>query len=282
MKIIQSAKQLQQEILLLKQQEKKIGFVPTMGNLHQGHLSLVDIAKTKSDIVVASIFVNPMQFGQGEDLDKYPRTLSEDIDKLEALEIDYLFTPTNQEIYPQGKDCHTSVEVNRLSENLCGASRPGHFRGVTTVVNILFNIVQPDIAVFGKKDYQQFQIIKAMVKDLMLPIQIIGGGIIREDNGLAMSSRNMYLTEHQKIEASYLRKIILSTAESIRQGMSFSQAQLEAKEHLASKGFKIDYFEIMGRSILQPATQQDKKLLIVAAAWLGKPKLLDNLEIDLV
>jgi len=197
MKIIQSPHQFQQEMLQLKQQGKTIGFVPTMGGLHAGHLSLVDIAKQHAEIIVSSIFVNPMQFGENEDLDSYPRTLETDIEKLKSLNVDYLFTPTNDDIYPLGKAKHTSVEVEHLANKLCGISRPVFFKGIATVVSILFNIVQPTIAVFGKKDYQQYRIIQSMVKDLMFPIKVIGGETIRESNGLAMSSRNSYLTDEQ-------------------------------------------------------------------------------------
>jgi pantoate--beta-alanine ligase len=282
MKIIQSPLDIQQQMLALKAQGKTIGFVPTMGNLHQGHLSLIEIAKQKSDISVASIFVNPMQFGEGEDLDSYPRTMSEDIRKLESLNVDYLFTPSNESIYPLGKDSHTSVEVNRMTDTLCGASRPGHFRGVTTVVNILFNIIQPNIAVFGKKDYQQYQVIKAMVKDLMLPIEIIGGEILREANGLAMSSRNGYLTVQEKTRASQLRKIILQTAEQLKQGKeSIDAIKQMATEQLESSGFKKDYFEIVNQLDLADAKASDKKLLISAAAWMGKPRLIDNMELEI-
>lgn len=281
MKIIQSATTLQSEILKLKKQGKTIGFVPTMGNLHAGHLSLIEIAKQKADIIVCSIFVNPMQFGKGEDLDSYPRTLAEDTKKLEPLNIDYLFTPNEAEIYPLGKDNHTSVEVSRMTNTLCGKSRPGHFKGVTTVVNILFNIVQPDVAVFGKKDYQQYQIIKAMVKDLMLPIEIIGGEIVREENGLAMSSRNNFLSKEQRKQASQLREVILSCADEIKSGVEFDTARNKAINKLIESGFKPDYFEIISQSNLEKANSSDKDILIAAAAWMGKPKLLDNLEIYL-
>jgi pantoate--beta-alanine ligase len=281
MQIIQSPSEIQQQLFDLKRQGKTIGFVPTMGNLHQGHLSLIETAKQKADIVVCSIFVNPMQFGENEDLDKYPRTLKKDIEKLEAYNIDFIFTPSEADIYPQGKETHTSVQVNRMSENLCGASRPGHFKGVTTVVNILFNIIQPDFSIFGKKDYQQLQIIKAMVKDLLLPVEIIGGEIIREKNGLAMSSRNGFLTAQEREHASLLRKEILHAAEKIKQGESILSAVEYAINKLETSGFKIDYFDVLRSADLQPATTEDKNLLIAVAAWLGKPKLLDNFEFDL-
>ena len=279
MKIINDPNQIQQEILALKRKGKTIGFVPTMGNLHQGHLSLIEEAQKHSDYIVSSIFVNPMQFGPNEDFGSYPRTLSADIEKLESLKTDLLFTPTNDAIYPQGKEMHTSVEVNRLTDKLCGASRPGHFKGVTTVVNILFNIVQPDVAVFGKKDYQQLQVIKAMVNDLMMPIQIIGGEIKRESNGLAMSSRNGYLSDAEILQASQLRAILLDSGNLLKAGTNIREVETRAKKHLESSGFKIDYFCVVRTNDLEPAESHDKELLIAAAAWLGQPRLIDNLEL---
>jgi len=281
MEIIQDPKTLQQQLIELKRQGKTIGFVPTMGNLHAGHLSLIDIARARADIVVSSIFVNPMQFGENEDLDSYPRTLEADSQKLAARGTDFLFTPTEQQIYPRGKAFHTSVEVNRLTEKLCGASRPGHFRGVTTVVNILFNIVQPEVAVFGKKDYQQFQVIKAMVNDLQIPVKIIGGEIVRETNGLAMSSRNGYLSSNELEQASQLRKAIKTAGEQIQQRQSMTAVIQQAKNFLADKGFKVDYFEVVRQADLEPAQTGDTELLIAAAAWLGKPRLIDNLEVKI-
>ncbi len=281
MKIIDNPVALQQELLTLKKKGKSIGFVPTMGNLHAGHLSLVQLIKKQSDIVVCSIFVNPAQFGENEDLASYPRTLSEDIQKLEALGIDYLFTPTDNQIYPHGKNKHSSVELNRLTEHLCGSSRPDHFKGVTTVVCILFNIVQPDVAAFGKKDYQQYQVIKAMTRDLMMPIKIIGGEIVRESNGLAMSSRNTYLSKAEKEKASTLRQTILSTAEQIKSGTSLEKTIENAINNLKRHGFKIDYFKVVRQNDLQEAQQTDKSLLIACAAWLGQPRLIDNLELNL-
>jgi len=281
MQVIRSPKELQKHILELKARGKTIGFVPTMGNLHQGHISLVELAKQKSDIIVSSIFVNPMQFGPNEDFDSYPRTMEADIKKLTNAGCHLLFTPTNDDIYPQGKEIHTSVEVNRLTDKLCGASRPGHFRGVTTVVNILFNIVQPDIAIFGKKDYQQLQIITSMVDDLMIPIKIIGGEIVREENGLAMSSRNGYLSNEELNQAAILRQTILKSAEQINQGIPFSEVRNSAIEHLNSNGFKVDYFEVVSQKTLETATDNNSDILIAAAAWLGSPRLIDNLEIEI-
>ncbi|MCW8878215.1 MAG: pantoate--beta-alanine ligase [Kangiellaceae bacterium] len=282
MKIFSSPTELQSHIVNLKKQGKSVAFVPTMGNLHQGHLSLVELAKQKADIVVCSIFVNPTQFGPNEDFDSYPRTLEQDTKKLEQVGNQILFTPTNNDIYPQGKEVHSSVEVNRLTDKLCGASRPGHFRGVTTIVNILFNIVQPDVAIFGKKDYQQYLVIRAMVKDLMMPIKIIGAEIAREPNGLAMSSRNGFLAEQEKKQSSYLREVILLSQKQLEDPKKdINEVKLQACKLLQNKGFKVDYFEIVERNTLELATSNDNELLIAAAAWLGKPRLIDNLEVNL-
>ena len=273
---------LQNELIKLKRSGKIISFVPTMGNLHEGHLSLIELAKKQSDIIVSSIFVNPMQFGPNEDYDNYPRTLDSDKNKLEQLNVDFLFTPTDEDIYPLGKEKHTSVELNRLTNKLCGEKRPGHFRGVTTVVNILFNIVQPDLAIFGKKDYQQFLVIQSMVKDLMMPIKIVGAEIKREANGLALSSRNQYLSEMQKNSASLLQQTINKMGEAIKQGdTSFKQLIKQTSDKLSKNDFKIDYLEVVRQSDLETATPEDKNILIAVAAWHGTPRLIDNLEINL-
>jgi pantoate--beta-alanine ligase len=282
MKIFDNPYPIQKELLSLKKSGKKIGLIPTMGNLHRGHLSLFQLAQKNCDILVGSIFVNPMQFGANEDLDQYPRTLQQDIEKLTAIGVDYLFTPSNETIYPMGTKVNTSVEVNRLTKRLCGGSRPEHFRGVATVVNILFNILQPDLVIFGKKDYQQYLILSAMVKDLFLPIEIIGGEIVREDNGLAMSSRNKFLTQEQKQQASLLQKILLSTAEKIKSGeKDYPTLKQQAIKQLEQSGFKVDYLEVCNKVTLENANTEDSELLIAAAAWLGQPRLLDNIEISI-
>lgn len=282
MQIIQDPKVLQSAMTALKKRGKTIGFVPTMGSLHEGHLSLVKTAQQKTDISVASIFVNPMQFGPNEDFETYPRTLQDDIEKLQALHVDYLFTPTTESIYPLGKDVHTSVEINRLTNKLCGKSRPVFFKGITSVVSILFNIVQPNLAVFGKKDYQQYRIIQSMVEDLMFPIQVIGGETIREDNGLAMSSRNNYLSAQEKDKAGLLRQVILATAENIKQGKaSITALKTAAKQEIIDAGFTMDYVEIIRRSDLEDATSADKELLIAVGVWLNDIRLIDNLELTL-
>jgi len=282
MKIYQKPSEIQRELIALKKTGKKIGLIPTMGNLHRGHLSLFQLAQKKCDILVGSIFVNPMQFGANEDLDKYPRTLKEDINKLQEIGVDYLFTPTNEVIYPIGTKQNTSVEVNRLTKRLCGESRPEHFRGVATVVNILFNILQPDLVVFGKKDYQQYLILSAMVKDLFLPIEIVAGEIVREDNGLAMSSRNKFLTSVEKKEASALRRILLDCEQDIIGGArNYNDIKDRTIRLLEDKNFRVDYLEICNKNTLEDASLQDRELLIACAAWVGQPRLLDNIEVSL-
>lgn len=257
-----------------------VAFVPTMGNLHQGHITLVKQAAQKCDHVVVSIFVNPMQFGQNEDLDAYPRTLEADSQALIAAGAKLLFTPTPAVIYPKGLAQQTYVEVPGISDVLCGASRPGHFRGVATIVCKLFNIVQPDVALFGNKDYQQLLVIKTMVEDLSLPIEIIGVDTIREDSGLAMSSRNGYLTAEEKAVAPALKKAIDAMAQGIKQGVSIEQVTAEAKASLIAAGFTPDYLEVRHAYTLAKAEPQDKALVILAAAYLGQARLIDNLRFD--
>lgn len=281
MKVFQNPHDIQKELIALKKAGHKVGLIPTMGNLHKGHLSLFQLAQSQCDTLVASIFVNPMQFGANEDLDNYPRTLAEDIKKLKSIGVDFLFTPTEKIIYPLGTKINTSVEVNRLTKRLCGNTRPEHFRGVATVVNILFNILRPDLVVFGKKDYQQYLILSAMVKDLFMPIEVIGGEIVREENGLAMSSRNGYLSDKEKEDASLLRKVILKCGNALQEANKNHSGLIEsAVNELESSGFKVDYFEICNRHTLEPAVESDKDILIAAAAWFGQPRLLDNLELN--
>ncbi|VEE61346.1 Pantothenate synthetase [Shewanella putrefaciens] len=257
-----------------------VAFVPTMGNLHQGHITLVKEAAKKCDHVVVSIFVNPMQFGQNEDLDAYPRTLEADSQALTAAGAELLFTPTPAIIYPKGLAQQTYVEVPGISDVLCGASRPGHFRGVATVVCKLFNIVQPDVAFFGNKDYQQLLVIRTMVEDLSLPIEIIGVDTIREASGLAMSSRNGYLTAEEKAAAPALKKAIDAMAQGIKQGVSIEQVTAEAKTSLIAAGFIPDYLEVRHATTLAHAEAADQALVILAAAYLGKARLIDNLRFD--
>ncbi|GAB1100828.1 MAG: pantoate--beta-alanine ligase [Shewanella algae] len=263
-----------------RQRGETVAFVPTMGNLHQGHVSLILEAARRADHVVASIFVNPLQFGKNEDLDAYPRTLGADQQKLTEAGCELLFTPTPELIYPKGLDAQTFVEVPGISDELCGASRPGHFRGVATIVCKLFNIVQPDIALFGRKDYQQLLVIKTMVTDLSLPIEVIGVETVREDSGLALSSRNGYLTEAEKALAPKLKASMDKLAEAIVLGQDIDQAISNAKEFLRAAGLEPDYLEVREASSLKPVSSDDKSLVILAAAYLGKARLIDNMTLS--
>ncbi len=277
--IINAIEELQIELNAHRQDGKRIGFVPTMGNLHQGHLSLVDVAKKHSDIVVVSLFVNPTQFGPNEDFDSYPRTLDNDCEMLEAKGTDIVFAPATEEVYPKWPNI-TSVQVSELDKNHCGASRPVFFGGITTVVTKLFNMVRPDCAVFGEKDFQQITIIRRMVTDLNFGIDIIGAPIIREANGLAMSSRNGYLSVEEKDHASNLYKTLQWAKEEIKGGRSdFRELEKEANQKLANLGFTPDYFNITNQETLELAKADDKKLVILLGCYMGKVRLIDNIQI---
>lgn len=259
---------------------QRIALVPTMGNLHAGHIHLVEQARKYADCVVCTIFVNPMQFGQNEDLDAYPRTLEQDQAKLVAAHCDYLFTPTVAEMYPLGHSLHTVVSVPGLSSGYCGASRPGHFDGVATVVSKLFNMVQPHTALFGLKDYQQFRVIQKMVADLCLPIEVIGVPTQRESSGLALSSRNGYLSPEQKTKAVALIETLQWASEAILSGLSIASVEIQAKKRLVAADFKPDYFSVCAAQSLEAAKPQDKALVILAAAWMGKTRLIDNIRFE--
>lgn len=279
MKTVNNINELRQQINEWRQQGLKIAFVPTMGNLHQGHISLVDEAHKHADKIVASIFVNPMQFGANEDIDKYPRTLEADQEKLVAAGTDLLFTPTPQIIYPKGLDKQSFVEVPNVSEGYCGESRPGHFRGVATVVCKLFNLVQPDVACFGLKDYQQVQVIQTMVEDLSMPIEIVPVPTVREESGLALSSRNGYLSDEEKKIAPALYQNMQWLAESIQTSTDFIGLARQAAKFIDNAGMKTDYIHICHARTLQPASEDDKDLVILAAAHCGSARLIDNLQI---
>ncbi|XQW85508.1 pantoate--beta-alanine ligase [Thalassotalea piscium] len=272
---------IRQQVNAWRQQGLTIAFVPTMGNLHAGHISLITEAKKHADKIVASIFVNPMQFGLGEDIDNYPRTMAADQEKLAAAGTDLLFTPTPDIIYPKGLDRQTYVEVPNVSEGYCGESRPGHFRGVATVVCKLFNIVQPDVACFGLKDYQQVQVIRTMVEDLSMPITIIPVAIVREKSGLALSSRNSYLTDEEKKIAPALSQNIHWLAEQIQNDTDFIGLAKKAASYIDNAGLKTDYIHIVQAQTLQPASEDDTELVILAAAHCGKARLIDNLQVQL-
>ncbi|UYP31369.1 pantoate--beta-alanine ligase [Pseudomonas sp. Z8(2022)] len=282
MNTVKTLRELRAAVAQARAEGKQIGFVPTMGNLHAGHVSLVEIAAQRADFVVASIFVNPLQFGAGEDLDKYPRTLAEDQEKLLAAGCHLLFHPDVAEIYPHGMGDQTRVSVPGVSEGLCSASRPGHFEGVATVVTKLFNMVQPDLAVFGEKDYQQLAVIRALVQDLNMPIQIIGAPTQRAEDGLALSSRNGYLSAEQRSTAPALYRGLQAIAEELRRGArDYARLIDDAQEQQRVAGFVPDYLEIRNALTLRPAQVDDRHLVILAAAQLGGTRLIDNLVVEL-
>ncbi len=259
-----------------------IALVPTMGNLHAGHLALVEQARRLADRVVVTVFVNPTQFGAGEDFSSYPRTLEQDANLLVKAEVDLMFTPEVEELYPGGQGCGTYIEVPELSDILCGAFRPGHFRGVATVVAKFFNCVQPDIAVFGEKDYQQLLVIRKMTAELCLPIKIVAVPTVREIDGLALSSRNAYLTDEQRNSAPLLYKSLLQCKKRILSGeRNFAALASRAESELHAAGFEPDYFEIRRADNLAESTVDTDELVILAAAHLGKTRLIDNVVFSL-
>ena len=259
-----------------------VALVPTMGNLHEGHLTLVREARNRADRVVVSLFVNPMQFSSGEDIDAYPRTLQRDRELLEAEQVELLFAPETSEIYPRDMSAHTKVEVPGISDLFCGASRPGHFVGVATVVCKLFNMVQPDIAVFGKKDFQQLLVIRRMVKDLSIPVEIVGVDTVREVDGLAMSSRNGYLDEQERSRAAAIYQTMTEVEQEIRGGRrAYAALETEGRQRISALGLKPDYFSIRRAEDLMIPAEDETRLVILAAAYLGRARLIDNLEVDL-
>ena len=273
---------LREQLKALRRAGQTIGLVPTMGNLHAGHIELLHQARRHADVVVATIFVNPLQFGPNEDLDSYPRTLEADQNKLAAAGCDVLFAPNEAEMYPNGRDSQTVVEVQDLSGMHCGSTRPGHFRGVTTVVSKLFGIVQPDSAFFGAKDYQQLLIIRRMVADLCMPIDIHGVPIVRDGHQLALSSRNGYLSPSERKVAPTLNRVLRDTAQAIQNGRrDYDQLTSQALAELENAGFRGDFMRIVRRSDLQPAGDSDQQLVILSAAYLGAARLIDNLEVDI-
>lgn len=269
--------------------QTNIGFVPTMGNLHAGHIHLVNLAKQHSDCVVVSIFVNPLQFGANEDLANYPRSLEADCEKLKAAGCDIVFTPAVAEIYPQFTQNDSGMSLNQtiliqpsaIANDLCGASRPGHFAGVATVVAKLFNMVQPKSAFFGKKDFQQLFIIRELVKQLNYRIQIMAGETVREASGLALSSRNDYLSVAQKQQAAELNQALQTIAAEIKvQNTEFIMLENSAKTQLNATGWQVDYVTVRSALSLLPASQADKHLVILAAAKMGNTRLIDNIELS--
>lgn len=280
MKLLTTSAQLREQIAIWRRNGERIAFVPTMGNLHQGHFRLVDVAKQKADRVIVSIFVNPMQFGKNEDLDKYPRTLDADCSGLTNHGADAVFTPTPDMMYPRGLDVQSFVEVPLLGDLHCGASRAGHFRGVSTIVCKLFNLVQPDIACFGMKDYQQVAIVRQMVSDLSLPIEIVGVATERAEDGLALSSRNGYLTKEQRAIAPKLYQVLQQLRNTIIAGNhDYRSLEQQTRLQLNAMGFTSDYINIANQQDLSLACSPEQDKVILAAVSLGKTRLIDNIEI---
>jgi pantoate--beta-alanine ligase len=279
-KLIEQPSELRSALDDVRLQGLKIGFVPTMGNLHAGHIALVKEAQGHCDVVVVSIFVNPLQFNNSDDLANYPRTLEQDIAALNQAGADFVFTPNAEELYPNGLEAETKVTVPVLSDILEGELRPGHFDGVSTVVCKLFNLVQPHLAVFGEKDYQQLALIRKMTTDLLLPIEVIGLATVREASGLAMSSRNNRLSAEQLETAPLLAKEMRQIATKLSRS---NQAELSqsAKQALESKGFKCDGIDIVDAENLSPLTPQSRSAVILMAAFLGEVRLIDNCVIEL-
>lgn len=267
------------EMRAWRRQAGKLAFVPTMGNLHAGHLALVKAARERADKVVVSIFVNRLQFGQGEDFGAYPRTFDADCDKLRAAGVDALFFPEEQELYPRVRQ-DFNVEPPNIQNELCGAFRPGHFRGVATVVTKLFNIVQPDLACFGKKDFQQLHVIRAMVDDLNSPIEIVPVDTGRADDGLALSSRNGYLSAEERAEAPRLYRNLEQIRQRLQDGdHDYAALEQAARDDLAQAGWIVDYVEIRQADTLAVAHAGEKCLVVLAAARLGRTRLIDNIEV---
>ena len=282
MQTISTIKQLRQLMRPWRRSGERIVFVPTMGNLHEGHLSLLKKARKVGDRVVVSIFVNPLQFGPFEDYDQYPRTPTEDGEMLDRMDVDLLYAPNAEEMYPEGREHAATVQVPGISDILCGEHRPGHFVGVATVVNKLFNVVQPQIAIFGEKDFQQLVVIRHMVSDLLMPVEIVGAPTYRESDGLAMSSRNQYLTKEERALAPTVYQVLCNLQESILGGSrDYSTLEQSAVRNLRDSGFKPDYVAIRQAGNLEPPSHEADHLVILVAANLGNARLIDNLQINL-
>tara|TARA_B100000780_G_scaffold168043_1_gene117675 strand:- start:1891 stop:2742 length:852 start_codon:yes stop_codon:yes gene_type:complete len=279
-KIFHSVNALREDLTKDRLKGSRVGFVPTMGNLHDGHLALLEQAKQTNDIVVCSIFVNALQFSLNEDWDKYPRTYQSDCEKLRDAGCDYLFHPDDIEMYPNGLDTQSRVICPTMTDVLCGASRPGHFEGVTTVVSKLFNIVQPDEAIFGIKDYQQLAVIRRMVEDLCLPIQVTSAPIHRETDGLAMSSRNRYITDNERPKVIVLKNSLDWMAAQIASGnRHFSDLEALATEQIEQAGFKVDYITCSNSKTLDLAADDDSEITILGAIFTESARLIDNVSV---
>jgi len=280
MERIEHLPELRARIVAWREARETIAFVPTMGNLHAGHLTLVAEARGRARRTVASIFVNPLQFGPQEDLAAYPRTLAQDESLLVGAGCDLLFAPTPDTMYPRGQDGQTRVLVPGLSDILCGASRPGHFTGVATVVCKLFNMVQPHLALFGEKDYQQLLVIRRMVEDLAVPVEVLGVPTVREPDGLAMSSRNGYLSAEERGRAPTLYQTLLAAADALRGGRPIPDVELDASRALEGAGMRPDFVSVRRSEDLAHPGWEDQELVILAAAYLGRSRLIDNLRLS--
>ncbi len=279
MRTVHTVVELRQQIAEWRKAGQRIAFVPTMGNLHSGHIELVNRARLQAGRTVASIFVNPLQFGPSEDFSRYPRTLPQDAAQLSAAGCDLLFAPAVDEIYPHGLPLTTSINVAGVSETLEGAFRPGHFAGVATVVNVLFNLVTPDAALFGEKDYQQLTVIRRMVRDLHLPIEIVGVPTQRASDGLALSSRNQYLSAEERIKAAVIYATMMQIAHTIEQGSrDFAALEAAGMQTLTAHGFEPQYVAVRALD-LNLISEVDQRVVILVAAYLGKTRLIDNLSV---
>jgi pantoate--beta-alanine ligase len=282
MQILKEPDCLRESVAQARGAARTIALVPTMGNLHAGHMALVAAARERAEFVITSIFVNPLQFGPNEDLEAYPRTFDEDCELLRSGGCDAVFAPSVEAVYGNDTEQQSRIHVPGVSDNYCGASRPGHFDGVATIVCKLLNLCNPDLACFGLKDYQQFLVIQKMVRDLAMNVQIVGVEIVREENGLAMSSRNGYLSPEQRQQAAAIHQCLQTTASELRSGnRNFQAMEASARTLLEQAGLKADYYAICNASNLQAATPDDHKLAILAAAYLGRSRLIDNLRLTL-
>jgi len=282
MLVVHTREELAEQIADWRSHDDHVALVPTMGNLHQGHLSLVELAREHAERVIVSIFVNPAQFGEGEDYDEYPRTLERDTRRLKKSPADLVFAPSVETMYPFGLDMATTVSVPGLTANFCGASRPGHFDGVTTVVARLFAMVTPDVAVFGQKDYQQQLVIRYMTQDLSLPIKIITAETVREDDGLALSSRNSYLSDEDRARAPVLYQSLQAVGMELQNGRrNFEELENVGRSRLVEAGFDVDYFSIRRALNLEPPNRDCDDLVVLVAARLGNARLIDNLVVTI-
>lgn len=275
--VVQTKQELEEQLAEWRQQGDHVALVPTMGNLHAGHVSLVELAREHAERVVVSVFVNPTQFGDDEDFEEYPRTLEKDTRRLKTVSADLIFAPSVETMYPFGLKDATTVSVPRITENFCGKSRPGHFDGVTTVVARLFGLIRPDVAIFGQKDYQQQLVIRHMSLDLSLPIKIVTAETVRDTDGLALSSRNLYLTPEERATAPMLHKILNVVGDELQSGKrNYDELEAASIARLADAGFDVDYFSIRRAENLEMPDRDCDELVILVAARLGNARLIDN------